>query len=90
MGRVAGMQGPAGDAAMLTSARYSELRRGWYKTLANLSDHEDIFASTDYLMKKEFRGIRHGFHTKFLKAHAEAQQRFYEESIRLCEGLHDV
>jgi ABC-type nitrate/sulfonate/bicarbonate transport system substrate-binding protein len=78
-GRVAALQSGRADAAMLTSPAYFRLEEAGYKTLANLAEHEDIYASTTYLMKKSQVASDPGLPTKFLKAHAEATKRFYED-----------
>ena len=50
-----------------------------YKTLANLADHPDIFASTAYLMKKSVVEADPELPEKLIEAQAEGIKRFYED-----------
>ena len=51
-GRAAALVSGRADATMLTAPAYFKLEEQGYKTLANLAEHPDIFASTAYMMKK--------------------------------------
>src|SRR5262245_38187278 len=51
-GRVAALQGGRVEATMLTAPAYFKLEAVGYKTITTLTDYDDIFASTMYLMKK--------------------------------------
>ncbi len=51
-GRAAALASGRADATMLTAPAYFKLEDAGFKTLANLAEHDDIFASTGYLMKK--------------------------------------
>src|SRR4051812_10163791 len=48
-GRVAALTSNRADATLLTAPAYFKVEEQGYKTLANLSEHDDIFASTAYL-----------------------------------------
>src|SRR5881296_3265696 len=50
-GRAAALESGRADATMLTAPAYFRLEDAGYKTLANLAEHADIFASTGHLMK---------------------------------------
>src|ERR1700758_5131986 len=51
-GRAAALQSGRADATLLTAPAYFRVEEAGYKTLDNLAEHEDIFASTAYIMKK--------------------------------------
>src|SRR5580658_4839687 len=51
-GRAAALQSGRADATLLTAPAYFKVEEAGYKTLANLADHDDIFASTAYILKK--------------------------------------
>ena len=51
-GRAAALASGRADATLLTAPAYFRLEEAGYKTLANLAEHDDIFASTAYLLKK--------------------------------------
>src|SRR5262249_31829440 len=78
-GRVAALEGGRVDATMLTAPAYFKLEATGYKTLANLTDYDDIFASTMYLMKKSVIAANPKLPELLIKAQAEAIKRFYED-----------
>jgi ABC-type nitrate/sulfonate/bicarbonate transport system substrate-binding protein len=78
-GRVAALQTGRVEATLLTAPAYFKLEAAGYKTLANLTDYDDIFASTTYLMKKSTIAANASLPELLIKAHAEAIQRFYED-----------
>jgi ABC-type nitrate/sulfonate/bicarbonate transport system substrate-binding protein len=78
-GRVAALESGRADATMLTAPTYFKVEEAGYKTLANLADHDDIFASTTYLMKKSTVAANPKLVEQLIKAHAEAIKRFYED-----------
>jgi ABC-type nitrate/sulfonate/bicarbonate transport system substrate-binding protein len=78
-GRVAALEGGRVDATMLTAPAYFKLEAAGYKTLANLADYDDIFASTMYLMKKTTVAANPKLPELLVKAHAEAIKRFYDD-----------
>src|SRR5262249_11472798 len=51
-GRVAALEGGPVAATLLTAPAYFRLEAAGYKTLANLTDYDDIFASSSYLMQR--------------------------------------
>src|SRR5215510_5103154 len=78
-GRVAALEGGRVDATLLTAPAYFRLEAAGYKTLANLTDYDDIFASTMYLMKKSVIAANPKLPELLIKAHAEVIKRFYED-----------
>ena len=78
-GRAAALQSGRADATLLTAPAYFKVEEAGYKTLANLADHDDIFASTALILKKSVVASDPGLPEKFIKAHAEAIKRFYED-----------
>jgi ABC-type nitrate/sulfonate/bicarbonate transport system substrate-binding protein len=78
-GRAAALQTGRADATMLTAPAYFRVEEAGFKTLANLADHEDIFASTAYILKKSVVASDPALPQKFIKAHAEAIRRFYAD-----------
>src|SRR6185437_10589655 len=78
-GRAAALQSGRADATLLTAPAYFKVEAAGYKTLANLADHEDIFASTAYIMKKSTAASDPALAEKLIKAHAEGIKRFYED-----------
>jgi len=78
-GRAAALESGRADATMLTAPAYFKLEDAGYKTLANLAEHEDIFASTGYLMKKSVVASDPSLAESLIKAQTEAIKRFYED-----------
>jgi ABC-type nitrate/sulfonate/bicarbonate transport system substrate-binding protein len=78
-GRVAALEGGRVDATLLTAPAYFKLEAAGYKTLANIADYDDIFASTMYLMKKSTVAANPKLPELFIKAHTEAIKRFYDD-----------
>ena len=78
-GRAAALESGRADATMLTAPAYFKLEDRGYKTLANLAEHEDIFASTGYLMKKSVVASDPSLAESLIKAQTEAIKRFYED-----------
>ena len=78
-GRVGALQSGRVDATLLTAPAYFKLETAGYKTLANLADYDDIFASTMYLMKKSTITSNPRLPELLIKAHAEAIKRFYDD-----------
>jgi ABC-type nitrate/sulfonate/bicarbonate transport system substrate-binding protein len=78
-GRVGALQSGRVDATLLTAPAYFKLETTGYKTLANLADYDDIFASTMYLMKKSTITSHPRLPELLIKAHAEAIKRFYDD-----------
>jgi len=78
-GRAAALESGRADATMLTAPAYFKLEDAGFKTLANLAEHDDIFASTGYLMKKSQIQANPKLPELLIKAQAEAIKRFYED-----------
>jgi ABC-type nitrate/sulfonate/bicarbonate transport system substrate-binding protein len=78
-GRVAALESGRVDATLLTAPAYFKLEAAGYKTLANLTDYDDIFASTMYLMKKSVIAANPKLPELLIKAHAEGIRRFYDD-----------
>ena len=78
-GRAAALESGRADATILTAPAYFKLEDAGYKTLANLAEHEDIFASTAYLMRKSVAASDPGLAESLIKAQTEAIKRFYED-----------
>lgn len=78
-GRVAALQSGRVDATLLTAPAYFKVEEAGFKTLANLAEHPDIFASTALLMKKSAIAADPNLPLKILQAQAEATKRFYED-----------
>jgi ABC-type nitrate/sulfonate/bicarbonate transport system substrate-binding protein len=78
-GRAAALTSGRADATMLTAPAYFKLEDAGYKTLANLAEHDDIFASTGYLLKKSQVQANPKLAEALIKAQAEAIKRFYTD-----------
>ena len=78
-GRAAALISGRAEATLLTAPAYFKLEEQGYKTLANLADHPDIFASTGYLMKKSAIAADPMLPEKLIEAQAEGIKRFYED-----------
>jgi len=78
-GRAAALAGGRVDATMLTAPVYFRLEEQGYKSLANTSDYDDIYAPTVYLFKKSTARANPNLVEALIKAHTEAIQRFYED-----------
>lgn len=77
--RAAALQTGQIDATLITAPAYFRLESGGFPVLALLSDHEDIFVSTYYLFLKATVTNRPALAEAFVKAHAEAIKRFYDD-----------
>jgi ABC-type nitrate/sulfonate/bicarbonate transport system substrate-binding protein len=78
-GRAAALVSGRAEATLLTAPAYFKLEDQGFKTLANLADHPEIFASTAYLMKKSAIAADPELPVKLIQAQAEAIKRFYED-----------
>src|ERR1700722_8925268 len=78
-GRAAALLSGRVDAAMLTAPVYFKLEEQGYKSLANTSDYDDIYAPTVYLYKKSVAAADPKLPELMIKIHAEAIKRFYED-----------
>jgi ABC-type nitrate/sulfonate/bicarbonate transport system substrate-binding protein len=67
------------DAALLTAPAYFKVEAQGYKNLANLSDYNDIYASSVYLFTKKTLTANPKLSELIIKAQAEAIKRFYDD-----------
>ena len=77
--RAAALQTGQIDAALITAPSYFRLQAAGLPVLAVLLDHEDIYVSTYYLFRREALTKERPMATGFIKAHAEAIKRFYDD-----------
>ena len=78
-GRAAALVSGRVDASMITAPVYFKLEAQGYKSLANISDYDDIYAPTVYLFKKSAAQANPKLVESLIKAHTEAIKRFYED-----------
>ena len=78
-GRAAALVSGRVDATMLTAPVYFRLEAQGFKSLANTSDYDDIYAPTVYLFKKSVAAANPKLPELLIKAHTEAIKRFYED-----------
>ncbi len=78
-GRAAALKSGRVDATMLTAPVYFKFEEQGYKSLANTSDYEDIYAPTVYLFKRTTIAANPKLAESILKAHAEAIKRLYAD-----------
>jgi ABC-type nitrate/sulfonate/bicarbonate transport system substrate-binding protein len=77
--RAAALQTGQVDAALITAPAYFRLQAAGLPVLAVLLDHEDIYVSTYYLFRRDALTKERPMATAFVKAHAEAIKRFYDD-----------
>jgi len=77
-GRVAALMGGRVDATMITAPVYFKLEQQGYKSLANTSDYDDIYAPTVYLFKRTTLADPRQAEA-VIKAIAESIKRLYED-----------
>ena len=77
--RAAALQSGQVDAALVTAPSYFRLEAAGYPILASVADYEDIYVSTYYLFRKETVLNSPKIAEGFIKAHAEAIKRFYDD-----------
>jgi len=78
-GRAAALAGDRVDATMLTAPVYFKLEQEGFKNLGNISDYDDIYAPSVYLMSKAAVKANPRLPELMIKAHAEAIKRFYDD-----------
>ena len=78
-GRAAALTSGRVDATMLTAPVYFRLEEQGYKSLANTSDYDDIYAPTVYLFKKATVRANPKLPELLIQAHTEAIKRFYDD-----------
>ena len=77
--RAAALQTGQVDAALMTAPAYFRLQAAGLPVLSVLLDHEDIYVSTYYLFRREALTKERPMAFAFVKAHAEAIKRFYDD-----------
>ncbi len=77
--RAAALIGGRVDATMITAPVYFKMEEQGYKSLANISDYDDIYAPSVYLFRKATVAADPGLAESLIKAHAEAIKRFYDD-----------
>jgi ABC-type nitrate/sulfonate/bicarbonate transport system substrate-binding protein len=83
--RAAALQTGQVDAALITAPAYFRLQAAGLPVLAVLLDHEDIYVSTYYLFRRDALTKERPMATAFIKAHAEAIKRFYDDKAFATE-----
>jgi ABC-type nitrate/sulfonate/bicarbonate transport system substrate-binding protein len=83
--RAAALQSGQVDAALITAPAYFRLQAAGLPVLAVLLDHEDIYVSTYYLFRREALSKERATVLAFIKAHAEAIKRFYDDKAFATE-----
>ena len=78
-GRAAALIGRRVDATMLTAPVYFRLEQQGFKSLANTSDYDDIYAPVVYLFKRSLVAADPKLPELLIKAHTEAIKRFYDD-----------
>ena len=84
--RAAALQTGQVDAALITAPAYFRLQSVGMPVLAVLLDHEDIYVSTYYLFRRDALTRERSTALAFIKAHAEAIKRFYDDKT-LATGI---
>ena len=77
--RVLALQQGQVDAALVTAPSYFRLEGLGFPVLASVADHEDIYVSTYHLMRKDLVAQQPKIAEGFIKAHAQAIRRFYDD-----------
>ena len=77
--RAAALVGGRVDATMLTAPNYFALEAEGYQNLGNISDYDDIYAPSVYLLKRSVVDKDPGIAERLIKAHAEGIKRFYDD-----------
>jgi ABC-type nitrate/sulfonate/bicarbonate transport system substrate-binding protein len=78
-GRAAALVGGRVDATMITAPVYFKLEEKGYKSLANTSDYEDIYAPTVYLFKRSLVTGNPKLVDSLIQVHSEGIKRFYDD-----------
>jgi ABC-type nitrate/sulfonate/bicarbonate transport system substrate-binding protein len=78
-GRAAALVSGRAEATMLTAPTYFKLEQEGYRVVANMADHDDLFAATTYLMNRQTVAANPRLPELLIKAHAEAIKRFYDD-----------
>jgi ABC-type nitrate/sulfonate/bicarbonate transport system substrate-binding protein len=72
------------DATLITAPAYFRLEAAGFPVLAVLSDYDDIYVSTYYLFRRDTVLTNRIVAEGFIKAHAEAIKRFYDDRSLPC------
>jgi ABC-type nitrate/sulfonate/bicarbonate transport system substrate-binding protein len=67
------------DATLITAPSYFRLESAGFPVLAVLAEHDDIYVSTYYLFRRDSVQANRMVAEGFIKAHAEAIKRFYDD-----------
>jgi len=78
-GRAPALTGGRVAATMLSAPAYFALERAGYKSLANISDYDDIYTPNVLLFKKSTVLKQPELPELLIKAHAEAVKRYYDD-----------
>ena len=78
-GRIPALAAGLVDATMLSAPVYFALEAKGFRSLGNISDFDDIRATSVLIMKKATVGAIPDLPEVLIKAHAEAVKRFYED-----------
>jgi ABC-type nitrate/sulfonate/bicarbonate transport system substrate-binding protein len=79
--RAAALQSGQVDAVLITAPAYFRLQAAGLPVLAVLLDHDDIYVSTYYLFRREALTRERSMALGFIKAHAEAIKKFYDDKL---------
>jgi len=85
--RAAALQSGQVDAALITAPAYFRLQSVGLPVLAVLLDHDDIYVSTYYLFRRDALTKERAVALAYVKAHAEAIKRFYEDKSFATETM---
>ena len=83
--RAAALQSGLVDAVLITAPAYFRLQAAGSPVLAVLLDHDDIYVSTYYLFRRDALTKERATALAFIKAHAEAIKRFYDDKSFAAE-----
>src|SRR4029450_12141371 len=85
--RAAALQTGQVDAALITAPAYFRLQAAGLPALAVLLDYDDIYVSTYYLFRRDALTKERPTAIAFIKAHAEAIKRFYDDRAFAAETM---
>jgi ABC-type nitrate/sulfonate/bicarbonate transport system substrate-binding protein len=85
--RAAALQSGLVDAALITAPAYFRLQSAGLPVLAVLLDHDDIYVSTYYLFRRDALTKERPIALAYIKAHAEAIKRFYDDKSFATETM---
>ena len=75
------------DAALITAPAYFRFQAAGLPVLATLMDYDDIYVSTYYLFRRDALTKERPTAIAFIKAHAEAIKRFYDDRAFATETM---